>query len=113
MILTLITLGKYLETRSKRKTGDAIRKMIELRPDTATVVRDGAEVQVPVERVVVGDLVVVRPGGSIPVDGIVVEGASAVDESAITGESIPVEKAPGDNVVAATINRSGYLKFRG
>lgn len=112
MILTLITLGKYLETRSKGKTGEAISRLMDLAPKTACVLRDGAEVEVPVEEVVLGDLVVVRPGGRIPVDGVVTEGHSAVDESALTGESIPVEKSPGDTVAAASINRSGSFTFR-
>ncbi len=107
MILTLITLGKFLETRSKGKTGQAISRLMDLRPKTAQVLRDGVEVEVPVEDVRVGDLVVVRPGGRVPVDGVVREGASAVDESALTGESIPVDKAVGDTVIAASINTSG------
>ncbi len=107
MILTLITLGKYLETRSKGKTGQAIARLMDLAPKTARVLRDGAEVEIPVEEVRVGDRVVVRPGGSVPVDGVVVEGASAVDESALTGESIPVDKGPGDGVIAASMNTSG------
>ena len=107
MILTLITLGKYLETRSKGKTGQAIARLMDLRPKTAQVLRDGVEVELPVEEVRVGDKVVVRPGGSVPVDGVVVEGASAVDESALTGESIPVDKEPGSHVIAASINTSG------
>ena len=112
MILTLITLGKYLETRSKGKTGQAIARLIDLAPKMATVLRDGREVEVPVEQVQLGDLVLVRPGGSIPVDGVVTEGASSVDESALTGESIPVYKAPGDTVISASINRSGVLTVR-
>ena len=112
MILTLITLGKWLETRSKGKTSQAITRLMDLAPKTATVLRDGAEVEVPVEDVMVGDLILVRPGGRIPVDGVVTEGASSVDESALTGESIPVEKAPGDKVAAASINKSGSFTFR-
>ena len=112
MILTLITLGKWLETRSKGKTSQAITRLMDLAPKTATVRRDGAEVEVPVEEVSLGDLVVVRPGGRIPVDGVVVEGGSSVDESALTGESLPVEKAPGDKVAAASINKTGYFVFR-
>ncbi|MEG1773850.1 MAG: heavy metal translocating P-type ATPase, partial [Oscillospiraceae bacterium] len=111
MILALITLGKYLEARSKGRTGEAIARLIELRPATATVVRNGAELSIPVEQVVVGDLVSVRPGQSIPVDGILREGRSSIDESALTGESIPVEKNPGDRVIAATINKSGFFRF--
>ena len=112
MILTLITLGKYLETRSKGKTGQAIARLMDLTPKTATVLRDGNEVEVPVEQVRAGDLVLVRPGGSVPVDGVVVEGASSVDESALTGESIPVDKGPGDTVISASINKSGVLTLR-
>jgi len=111
-ILTLITLGKYLETRSKGKTGQAIARLMDLTPKTAAVLRDGQEVEVPVEQVQAGDLVLVRPGGSVPVDGVVVEGASSVDESALTGESIPVDKAPGDTVISASINKSGALTLR-
>ena len=112
MILTLITLGKYLETRSKGKTSEAISRLMDLAPKTATVLRDGAEVEIPVEDVAVGDLILVRPGASIPVDGEVTEGTSSVDESSLTGESIPVEKGPGDRVVAASINKSGSFTFR-
>lgn len=110
-ILTLITLGKYLETRSKGKTSEAIAKLMDLAPKTATVIRDGMEVEIPVEDVAIGDIVVVRPGQSIPVDGVITEGNSSVDQSALTGESIPVEKNPGDKVIAATINKSGYFRF--
>lgn len=112
MILTLITLGKYLETRAKGKTGEAIRLLMDLKPKTATVRRDGVETEIPVEQVQVGDLVIVRSGGRIPVDGMVIEGSGAVDQSALTGESIPVEKLPGDKVTAATVNTEGYLEFR-
>ena len=112
MILTLITLGKFLETRAKGKTGDAIRKLMDLSPKTAHVLREGVESEIPVEEVRVGDVIVVRSGGSIPVDGVVIKGAAAVDQSALTGESVPVEKRTGDTVAAATINRSGYLEFR-
>ncbi len=111
MILTLITLGKFLETRSKGKTGEAITRLMDLAPKTASVLRDGAEVEVPVEEVRVGDRIVVRPGQAIPVDGVILEGTSAVDESALTGESLPVDKAPGDKVAAASINRSGSFTF--
>lgn len=110
-ILTLITLGKYLETRSKGKTSEAIAKLMDLAPKTATVIRDGMEVEIPVEDVSIGDIVVVRPGQSIPVDGVITEGNSSVDQSALTGESIPVEKNPGDKVIAATINKSGFFRF--
>ena len=112
MILTLITLGKFLETRAKGKTGDAIRKLMDLSPKTAHVLRGGTELEIPVEEVLVGDVVAVRSGGSIPVDGIVVKGRAAVDQSALTGESIPVEKKTGDRVAAATINTEGYLELR-
>lgn len=112
MILTLITLGKYLETRSKGKTGEAISRLMDLAPKKAAVLRDGVEQEIPVEEVTVGDLIVVRPGASIPVDGEVNEGTSSVDESALTGESIPVEKGPGDKVVAASLNKSGSFTFR-
>lgn len=112
MILTLISLGKYLEARSKRRTSDAITKLINLSPKTAVVLREGNEVEVPVEDVVVGDVVVVRPGQSIPVDGVVIEGAGAVDESALTGESLPVDKAAGDTVIGATVNKSGYFRLQ-
>lgn len=111
-ILTLITVGKYLETRSKGRTSDAITKLLDLAPKTAVVERDGEEIEVPVEEVVVGDTVVVRPGGRIPVDGVILEGNAALDESALTGESLPVEKGPGDKVISASINQSGYLKCK-
>ena len=107
MILTLVTLGKMLESRSKGKTAQAITRLIELTPKTARVLRGGQEVEVPVEEVAVGDRVVVRPGQSVPVDGVIVEGSSAVDESALTGESLPADKTVGDKVAAAAINRSG------
>ena len=112
MILTLITLGKFLETRSKGKTGEAITRLMDLAPKTATVLRDGGETEIPVEEVQVGDRVVVRPGQSIPVDGVILEGQSAVDESALTGESLPVDKSVGDKVAAASINKSGSFIFR-
>ncbi len=110
-ILTLITLGKFLEARSKGRTGEAIRKLMDLAPKTASVIRDGAEAEIPVEEVVMGDIVVVRPGQSVPVDGVIVEGSSSVDQSALTGESIPVEKNVGDAVIAATINKTGFFKL--
>ena len=112
MILTLITVGKYLETRSKGKTGQAIARLMDLSPKTACVLRDGVETEIPVEQVQVGDLILVRPGGSVPVDGVVTEGASSVDEAALTGESIPVDKGPGDTLISASINQSGALTFR-
>ena len=110
MILTLITVGKMLEARSKGKTTDALKSLMKLAPKTATLLRDGAEVTVPIEQVQKGDIFVVRPGENIPVDGLVLEGSSAVNESALTGESIPVDKAAGDKVSAATTNQSGFLK---
>lgn len=112
MILTLITLGKFLETRAKGKTGDAIAALMDLSPKSAVVYRNGSEVSVPVEQVKIGDIVIVRAGGSIPVDGTVISGRAAVDQSALTGESLPVEKTEGDSVVSATINREGYLEIR-
>ena len=112
MILTLITLGKLLEARAKGRTTDALKSLMRLAPKTATLVRDGREVTVPIEQVRVGDTFAVRPGEHIPVDGIITEGTAAVDESALTGESLPVNKAPGDRVSAATVNRSGYLRCR-
>ena len=112
MILTLITVGKMLEARSKGKTTDALKGLMNLAPKTATLIRDGQEVTAPIEQVQKDDIFVVRPGESIPVDGIVLEGSSAVNESALTGESIPVDKAVGDGVSAATINQSGFLRCR-
>ena len=110
MILTLITVGKMLEARSKGKTTDALKSLMKLAPQTATLLREGAEVTVPIAQVKKGDLFVVRPGENIPVDGLVLEGSSAVNESALTGESIPVDKAAGDKVSAATTNQSGFLR---
>ncbi len=110
MILTLITVGKMLEARSKGRTTDALKSLMKLAPKTATVVRDGAETEVPIQQVRRGDVFVVRPGGSIPVDGVVMEGTSAVNESALTGESVPADKGPGDTVSAATVNQSGFLR---
>ena len=109
MILTLITVGKMLEARSKGKTTDALKGLMKLAPKTATVLRDGVETEVGIAEVRIGDRFVVRPGENIPVDGVVVEGSSAVNESALTGESIPVDKAAGDSVSAATVNQSGFL----
>ncbi len=111
MIITLIKLGKMLEARAKGRTSEAIKKLMGLRPKTARVVRNGAEVDVPVESVVLGDIVLIRPGERLPVDGVVIEGHSAVDESMLTGESLPVDKRPGDEVVGGTINKQGLLKF--
>ena len=112
MILTLITVGKMLEARSKGKTTDALRSLMKLSPKTAVVVRNGEEVEVPIEDVATGDVFVVRPGENVPVDGVVLEGHSAVNEAALTGESIPVDKGEGDSVSAATVNQSGFLKCR-
>lgn len=110
MILTLITLGKFLEARAKNKTSDALKKLIQLRPETVTVLREGKEEQIPVQAVQKGDILLVRGGERLAVDGVVVEGHGAIDESAITGESIPVEKAEGDTVVSASINTAGVMK---
>ena len=110
MILTLITVGKMLEARSKGKTTDAIRGLMDLAPKTATIVENGQERQIPVEELKKGDIFAVRPGESIPVDGVILEGESSVDESALTGESIPVDKAAGDRVSAATVNQAGYIR---
>ena len=112
MILALITVGKYLETRSKGKTSEAITKLMDLAPKTAIVERDGTEYEIPVEQVQTGDIVVVRPGSSIPVDGFVLEGSTSVDEAAITGESIPVHKQVNDTVIAATMNKTGFIRFK-
>ena len=112
MILTLITLGKLLEARAKGKTTDALQSLLALSPKTATVVRDGKELSIPVEQVRAGDVFLVRPAQSIPVDGVVLEGSSAVNEAALTGESLPVDKAEGDTVSAATMNQCGFLKCR-
>lgn len=112
MILALITLGKYLEKKSKGKTSEAITKLMDLAPKTATVLRNNKEVIVSIEEVIKDDIVIVKPGESIPVDGVIIEGKSSIDQSAITGESIPVEKNIGDKVIAATINKNGYFKFK-
>lgn len=111
-ILTLITVGKYLETRSKGKTSDAITKLINLSPKTAIVLRNNKEIEIPTSEVITGDIVTVKPGQQIPVDGIIVEGFSSVDEAYITGESIPVDKSVSDKVTGATINKTGYFKFK-
>ncbi len=110
-ILTLITLGKYLETRSKSRTNDALRKLMDLAPKTATVESNGVELEVPVSDVKAGDIIVIRPGQSIPVDGTIIQGSGSVDRSVITGESIPVEVGIGDKVVGASINKTGFFKF--
>ena len=111
VIITLIKLGKLLEVRAKDQTGAAIKKLMGLQAKTARVVRNGEEIDIPIEQVVVGDVVIVRPGERIPVDGVIIEGNSAVDESMLTGESIPVDKGKGDSVIGATINKQGRLKF--
>jgi len=112
LLITFVLLGKTLEARAKGRTGDAIRKLMGLAPKTARVLRDGAEIDLPVEQVVAGDTVVVRPGEKVPVDGVVLEGRSSVDESMLTGEPIPVEKGPGDAVVGATVNKLGTFTMR-
>ncbi len=112
MILALITVGKYLETRSKGKTSEAITKLLNLAPKTAVVQRGKEEIEIPVEQVQAGDIVVVRPGSSIPVDGFIIEGSTSVDEAAITGESIPVHKQVNDTVIAATMNKTGFIRFK-
>nr|MDD6335921.1 heavy metal translocating P-type ATPase [bacterium] len=112
MILTLITLGKWLESRAKGATSRAIERLMELRPQTATVLRDGQEQEVPIDQVALGDILMVRPGQHIPVDGVVEQGNTSVDESALTGESIPMEKAPGDAVTGGTLNQNGSFTFR-
>ena len=109
IIITLIVLGKLLEARAKGRTSEAIKKLMGLRPKTARVIRDGVQKDIPIEEVIVGDMVIVRPGEKIPVDGRVIDGRSAVDESMITGESLPVDKQVGDEVIGATINKQGLL----
>lgn len=111
MIVTLITFGKWLEARSKGRTSSAIEKLMDLAPKQAAVIRNGAEVVIPAEELVEGDEIVVRPGESIPADGVIISGTTSVDEAAITGESIPVEKQPGDTVISATINKTGFIHF--
>lgn len=112
MILTLITVGKYLETKSKGKTSEAITKLMDLAPKTATIEIDGKHKEIPVEEVQINNIILVKPGSSIPVDGVITEGTTSIDESAITGESIPVEKKTGDKVISATVNKTGFIKFR-
>ncbi|HPS42111.1 MAG TPA: copper-translocating P-type ATPase, partial [Anaerolineaceae bacterium] len=112
VIITLVRLGKYLEARAKGRTGEAIQKLQALQVKTATVIRDGQEINIPIKEVLVDDYLLVRPGEKIPVDGIIIEGASAVDESMLTGESIPVEKAPGGEVIGSTLNKNGLLKVK-
>ena len=112
IIIALILLGKYLESRSKGKTGEAIKKLMVLQPKTALIVKGNQEIEIPIDEVEVGDIIIVKPGSKIPVDGVVVEGHTSVDESMLTGESIPVEKNVGDNVTGASINKNGVIKFR-
>ena len=112
MILTLISLGKFLEARAKKKTSEALQELIQLRPETAQVLRNGTEIEIPVENIVIGDAIVIRPGQTLPVDGIIIEGSSSLDESAVTGESLPVEKTVGDSVISASHNLSGSFIFR-
>ena len=112
MILTLVTIGKYMESRSKNRTSDAITKLVDLAPKTALVVRNGRETEIPADQVQVGETVIVKPGQGIPVDGVILKGTGTVDESAITGESIPVEKKVGDRVTGATVNRAGYFQMK-
>ena len=112
MIVTLITVGKMLEAKSKGRTTDALKSLMKLAPSTATVIRGGAEVTVPIDDVETGDIFTVRPGENVSVDGVVVEGTSAVNEAALTGESLPVDKSEGSNVSAGTVNQSGFLKCR-
>ena len=111
-ILTLITLGKYLEAISKGKTSEAIKKLMGLAPKTATIIREGNEIVIPIDEVVVGDIILVKPGEKLPVDGEVIEGSTAIDESMLTGESIPVEKIVGSNVICASINKTGFIKYK-
>lgn len=111
-ILTLITLGKFLESKAKRKTTDAITKLINLKPQTATVIRGGNALEIPIEDVIQGDIIAVKQGSTIPVDGVIIKGSCTVDESVITGESMPVEKSEGDNLIGATINKSGYVEIK-
>lgn len=112
VVIGFITLGKFLEARSKLKTGEAIEKLLGLQAKNALILRDGQEVEIPIDQVIVGDIMIVKPGTKIPLDGVIIEGKSSIDESMITGEPIPVDKAPGDNVIGATINRQGSLQIR-
>ncbi len=112
MILTLVTVGKFLEARSKRKTGDALGKLVELSPKTATIIKDGVEITIPAEDVKTDDILIIRPGERIPVDGILTEGNSYIDQAAVTGESLPTEKNPGDEIISATLNKNGTFKMK-
>lgn len=111
-ILFFITLGKYLESITKGKTNEAVKKLISLQPQNATVIKNGKEIKIPISELKIGDIVLVKPGGKIPADGIIIEGYSAIDEKAITGESVPIEKKAGDTVIGATINKTGAFKFK-
>src|SRR5699024_2639811 len=112
VLITLIVLGTLFEVRAKGKTSKAIQKQLDLQAKTARVVRDGVEQEIPIEEVIVGDTIIVRPGEKVPVDGEIIEGQSAVDESMLTGESIPIDKVPGDLVIGATINKNGSLQLK-
>jgi Cu2+-exporting ATPase/Cu+-exporting ATPase len=112
VVITFIALGKYLEARSKIKTGDAIEKLLNLQAKTALVIRDGKEIEISVNDVKHGDLIIVKPGAKIPVDGVITEGSSFIDESMVTGEPMPAQKKVGDSVVSGTINTSGSFTFR-
>ncbi len=112
IIIALILLGKYLESKSKGKTSEAIKKLMGLQPKTAIVLVDGKEIETPIEEVEIGDILLVKPGTKIPVDGVVIEGYTSVDESMLTGESIPVEKNVGSKVTGASINKNGVIKFK-
>ena len=112
VVIGFVIFGKYLEARSKIRTGEAIEKLLGLQAKTALLWRDGAEVEVPISQVKIGDIVIVKPGAKIPVDGVIVEGSSSIDESMITGESIPVDKGVGDSVIGATINKQGNIRFK-
>ena len=112
MIIALVLLGKTMEDRSKGRTGESIKRLMALSPKTALVERDGAEREIPLEQVKVGDILLVKPGAKVPTDGVVLSGGSSVDESMLTGESMPVDKAPGDKVTGATINQGGFLRVR-
>ena len=111
-ILTLITVGKYLETKSKGKTSEAISKLMDLAPKTAIILRDGKEIEINIEEISIGDIIIIKPGASIGIDGVIIEGSSTIDKSSITGESIPVEKTKGDTVISGTINKNGYIKIK-
>jgi Cu2+-exporting ATPase/Cu+-exporting ATPase len=112
VVIAFVTLGKYLEARSKQRTGEAITKLLSLQAKTARVIRDTGEIEIPLEQVLVGDIIVVKPGEKIPVDGIITEGTTAIDEAMITGESMPVDRRPGEHVIGATINQQGIIRFR-